>query len=338
MTLILRQSTAVDIRVGPFLDPTDAVTPVTGITLAAADQAEVLKADGAATVAMGTTSPEPFVAVTGADGWYDYTVATGDVDTIGEVVFIVQDASACLPVFVRGQVVEAAVFDAMYALNADGPLQATTAGRTLDISATGEAVSNVTQWLGNAVTSVTSGIPDMNVVRINDGTNSAVVLGNWMDQGNFQAAESGTTTTLVDVALTEADDHWNGSLLVFVSGGNAGFTATVTDFDAASDTVTFTPAVPTGVTTEAYILVPGLGWGDFGIKGAPMPELPAATLPAITPTPQQFAMLMYMASRNRLDITASSKEIHNAAEAQVATKALTDDDTTYSEAEMVAGV
>ena len=117
MTLILKQSTSIDIRVGPFVDATDAVTPETGITLAGADQAEVLKANGAATAAMAGA----FVAVTGADGWYDYTVATGDVDTVGEAVFVVQDLSVALPVFVRAYVVEEAVYDAMYGASAAGP-------------------------------------------------------------------------------------------------------------------------------------------------------------------------------------------------------------------------
>jgi hypothetical protein len=133
--LILRQSTAIDIRMGPFVDVADGATPETGITLGAADQAEVLKENGAATVAMAGT----FAAITGADGWYDYTVAAGDVDTVGEVVFVVQDVSVCLPVYVRGFVVEEAVYDAMYDAASAGPLQSTTAGRTLDVSATGEA-------------------------------------------------------------------------------------------------------------------------------------------------------------------------------------------------------
>lgn len=133
--LILKQSTSIDIRMGPFVDVTDGVTPETAITLAGADQAEVLKANGAATVAMAGA----FVAITGADGWYDYTVATTDVDTVGEVVFVVQDLSVCLPVYVRGYVVEEAVYDAMYGAASTGPLQGTTAGNTLDVNATGEA-------------------------------------------------------------------------------------------------------------------------------------------------------------------------------------------------------
>jgi len=114
MTLILKQSTSIDIRVGPFVDATDGVTPETGVSLGSADQAEVLKANGASTVAMGGT----FAAVSGADGWYDYTVASGDVDTVGEVVFVVQDSSVCLPVFTRATVVEENVYVAWYAASA----------------------------------------------------------------------------------------------------------------------------------------------------------------------------------------------------------------------------
>lgn len=75
----------------------------------------------------------------------------------------------------------------------------------------------------------------------------------------------------------------------------------------------------------------------FGASGATLPELPATTLPPITPTPREFSMLLYMAMRNKLDVSTSKKIVHNAAEAQVATKALTDTGG-YSEAEMIAGV
>jgi len=76
-------------------------------------------------------------------------------------------------------------------------------------------------------------------------------------------ADSGTTTTLVDAVLTQADGYWNGALLIFRTGTNAGRTAIITDFDAATDTLTFTPAVPDAVTTEGYVLVPGLGHADI---------------------------------------------------------------------------
>ncbi len=116
MAQLLRQSTSIDIRLGPFLDVTDGITAevAAAVTIAASDQAEVLKADGAATVAMtgGLTD------ITGCPGWLDYVVQTGDVDTIGTVEFVMQDASVYLPVFARFQVIEEAAYDFLFASGA----------------------------------------------------------------------------------------------------------------------------------------------------------------------------------------------------------------------------
>jgi hypothetical protein len=132
MTLVLKQSTSIDIRIGPFVDATDGVTPETVVSLGSADQAEVLKANGATTAAMGGA----FAAVSGCDGWYNYTVAAGDVDTVGEVVFVVQDSDLCLPVFTRATVVEENVYVAWYAASAaagtDLASILTDTGTTLD--------------------------------------------------------------------------------------------------------------------------------------------------------------------------------------------------------------
>lgn len=245
MTLYLRQSTSIDIRMGPFVDATTAVDPETGITLGAADQAEVLKANGAATVTMAGT----FAAVTGADGWYDYTAATGDVDTTGEVVFVVQDASVCLPVYVRATVIDALTYDALYA---DTPTAFDANGRV-----------DVGEWLGTAVTGTTAGRPDVNMEAIADDQFAPGRLGRWMSEGTNRTSDSGTTTTLVDAALTEADDRWNGGLLIFTSGTNNGYTAVITDYDLASTTITFTPATPNAVTTEQYTIIPGLGFSTL---------------------------------------------------------------------------
>ncbi len=114
MTLFLKQSTSIKIRMGPYVDAADGFTPETGLTIGAADQAEVLKANGVATVAMSGT----FAAISDADGWYDYTVATGDVDTVGEVVFSLQDSSVARPAFTRGYVLEEAVYDAWFGASA----------------------------------------------------------------------------------------------------------------------------------------------------------------------------------------------------------------------------
>jgi len=50
-------------------------------------------------------------------------------------------------------------------------------------------------------------------------------------------ADSGSTTTLVDNALTEASDFWNNGVIKITKGG-VDYYRTVKDFDAASDTIT----------------------------------------------------------------------------------------------------
>jgi hypothetical protein len=56
--------------------------------------------------------------------------------------------------------------------------------------------------------------------------------------------------------------------------------------------------------------------------------------PTATPTLRTGLMLLYMALRNKVDVTASAKEVHNNAGTVIASKSLSDDGTTYSEAEM----
>lgn len=107
----LKQSTQIEVRVGPFVDVTDGYTPETGITLSGADEAELLKADGAATVDI---SGATWSAVSGSDGWYDLTLTTSHTDTLGELVVVVQDDSTCLPVFMRFSVVTDNWWDSKY--------------------------------------------------------------------------------------------------------------------------------------------------------------------------------------------------------------------------------
>lgn len=73
-------------------------------------------------------------------------------------------------------------------------------------------------------------------------------------------SDSGTTTTMVDAARTEADtDYWKGQYIVFTSGNIAGQARLITAFDAATDTVTFTPATTQAVAAQTYEIWPGGG-------------------------------------------------------------------------------
>jgi hypothetical protein len=64
-------------------------------------------------------------------------------------------------------------------------------------------------------------------------------------------ADSGTTTTLVDDALTQDDDDWNGYALEVAFSGQTEIRC-IRDFVASTDTVTVAPAFVGTVSTDTY--------------------------------------------------------------------------------------
>lgn len=216
MANILKQSTQIKVRVGPFVDSTDAVTPETGVSLSAADQAELLKADGAATVDI---SGATWAAVTGADGWYDLTLTTSHTDTVGELVVVVQDSSVCLPVFARFQVVEEAIYDAMFATSATGLLPAnvtqisgdSTAADNLEAALDGTGSVTISADLSGSVTNVTGGI------------NTAAGTITTLDAlDTAQDSQHATTQAAIPSAGTVADAVLDEALSGHVTAGTLG--------------------------------------------------------------------------------------------------------------------
>lgn len=207
------------------MDSIDGVTPETGITLAAADQAEALKAAGAATVDI---SGNTWTAITGADGWYDLTLITTDTDTVGDLTIVIQDASVCLPVFVRFVVMEEAAYDQLYAAAAPG-------------AATPTSVANVQTDVDNIQTRLPAAL-----IGGKMHSTQAIVSG---------TADSGASVVMVDAARTESDpDYFKGCWIHFTSGNIAGQVRLIIDFDPTTDTIQFTPAttqdVSAGITYE----------------------------------------------------------------------------------------
>lgn len=235
MTQILRQSTQVVVRVGPFLDVTDGITPETGITLSGADEAELLKAAGAATVSIAGNT---WAAIAGADGWYDLTLSTTDTNTVGTLDVVVQDDSECRPVYARFQVIEEAAYDGLYTASAGS-----------------------------------STLLPVNVEAINGDGDAADALGRlWGEKTLGGEADSGTTTTVVDAARTEADtDYWKGNFIYFADGSIGGQCRLITGFTPSTDTITFYPATTQAVSTNKYVIIPaGMVdvWGWLGTVAA----------------------------------------------------------------------
>lgn len=70
----------------------------------------------------------------------------------------------------------------------------------------------------------------------------------------------------------------------------------------------------------------------FGASGAALAELGA--VPSATPSPRNALMLLFMTLRNKLTTTATAKSVFNDAGSSIASKALSDDGTTYTETKM----
>ncbi len=142
----LRQSTIQTIRFGPFLDIADGVTEEDALTITQALRR--LSKDGGDFAQSGETGNSTH----DENGWYFDDLTAADTDTVGELLLYVQDPATHLPVWTRWWVIEEAVYDAIYGAAAEGPLQGTTAGVTLDVAATGEAGIDLDNTVGDLAT------------------------------------------------------------------------------------------------------------------------------------------------------------------------------------------
>ena len=102
----LKQSTAVDIALGPFVDSTDGFTAETALTLSQAD-IRLKKNAGAWAQKNDATS-----ATHEENGWYECELDATDTNTLGILIVAVNESGA-LPVWREFMVVPANVYDSL---------------------------------------------------------------------------------------------------------------------------------------------------------------------------------------------------------------------------------
>jgi len=236
----------------------------------------ILDAASAPTVAQIADAvwDEPLVAHTGADaaglvmnewqngGRLDTIIDNILVDTgvIGTAGAGLTDVGG-LSLTARGQVGDAC-WDEALALHTGGDsaglvLNEWQDGGRLDVILDARMAEASISTTGGAVDTVTTNT-DM---RGTDGVDTATMRGT--DSAALASLQSlfsgtadagGSTTTIVDAALTEVNLIWRGCMVLITSGASANQRAIVSDFDAASDTLTFAPvlenAIGAGITYE----------------------------------------------------------------------------------------
>lgn len=107
----LKQSTAVDLPIGPFVDQTDGFTAETALTLSQAD-IRLKKNDGSWAQKNQASS-----ATHEENGWYEVSLDTTDTNTLGLLTLAVNESGA-LPVWHQFLVVPSQVWDSFLASDA----------------------------------------------------------------------------------------------------------------------------------------------------------------------------------------------------------------------------
>lgn len=199
----LKQSTEIKVRIGPFVDVGDGVTPETGITLGAADEAELLKHDGAATVSIAAST---WVAITDCDGWYDLTLTTTDTNTLGHLTVVVQDASVCLPVVGHFMVLSANFWDSKFGAGYIDVDVASIADAVWDEILTG-LTHNIQNSAGKRLRQIAA-------YNIHDGT----------------AQDGAGHTITLAAGASSTDQIYNRNLIVIIGGTGEGQTRTIADY------------------------------------------------------------------------------------------------------------
>lgn len=187
MTIFLKQSTSVDIGIGPFVDSTDGVTAETALTITQPDIR--LKKNGGAWAqknAAQTLSHEE-------NGWYEVTLDATDTGTLGVLQLAVHESGA-LPVFMSFHVVTANIYDTLFSTDVLD-VSVVQYGGTNGTFASGRAEVNVSHIAGAAVSTTTAQI-GVNVVQISGDATSA---------DNLESYTDGTTPMPVNVTQISGD-------------------------------------------------------------------------------------------------------------------------------------
>jgi len=190
----LKQNIAATIKLGPFVNSTDGVTPETALTISQADiRLSKNGGDFAQTNNVaGATHDE--------NGYYDVPLDTTDTNTLGRLIVAVNESGA-LPVWQELTVLVANVFDSL--ISGSDNLQTDA----IEISSSSAAANNVESNIGNldaaistvaTATALTTAQNDLDILTGSDGATLAT------SQPNYAPSVAGDEMDLIDAPNTTA--------------------------------------------------------------------------------------------------------------------------------------
>lgn len=250
--IFLKQSTSVDLPIGPFVDDADGFTPETSLTLTQPDiRLKKNAGNWAQKNASQTLSHEE-------NGWYEVTLDATDTDTLGHLMVAVYESGA-LPVWREFLVVPANTYDSLVSgsdvLQADvtqfsgtngtfasgrpevnvshfGGSAGTFASGRAEVNTShfggsagtfsgGRPEVNVSHWRGTAAASpTTAGVPAVEVIDISSAGASDIRAALGLASANLDTQIGTLSTFDPDVTEVESGYTWTESARIWSAYGS----------------------------------------------------------------------------------------------------------------------
>jgi hypothetical protein len=359
MALPLKADTITEVTVGPAVAVGDGFTPVTGLTIAGADEAEIIK-HGATTT---TTIAGTLAAITGADGYYALDLSATDTDTEGRLVLLINDDSLILPIRHEFIVYNANVYDSLFGAAGTDVLDVNTTQVGGTVQTAGDIIADTNDIQSRLPAALVGGAMDSDVSALQAnvitaaatatdfGTEIATAV--WDRDATLSQTAGTFGETVGDSAALGTTIHAMATSILEDTGTTIPGTITTLQSDT-DDIQTRLPAALVGgamdcdvsamqanVITASALAADAVTEITDDIMAEVLTE-PAQAIPPTTGVADVHDALryLYFALTNRVDVddTAGFKEFYNRAESAVNwKKAISDSGTIYTEDTGAAG-
>lgn len=195
MQRLLRQSTAVDVLIGPFIDDTDFKTPETALTITNTDT-QLSKNGQALANRSDTTS-----CAHDASGYYNCELDATDTNTLGQLRITVNE-SGSLPMWEDFFVLQAAAYDRMVS-STDAPTLAKQNTIITDIATVDGNVDSILTDTGTTLPAQITALNDFNPAS--DDVAVVTLVGTTTANTDMRGTDSAATEAKQDIIDTNVD-------------------------------------------------------------------------------------------------------------------------------------
>lgn len=272
MAIWLKQSVAVDVMLGPFLDSTDGNTVEGALTITQPDIR--LSKNGGAFAQKSAAQ----TLTHGENGWYPANLSTTDTNTLGTLIVAVHESGA-LPVWREFMVVSAQVWDSFFSTD------------MLQV--------DLTQWLGSTPSALLASRVQSFVGAMDNDVVSTTSLAANTGLAPIRSATctgGAADSITLDAGASSVTDFYKGTRIYLTAGTGIGQSRLCTAYNGTTKVATIAPnwiTNPSGgatnfvIRTDSY--TPGIGTGGIASTSFAAGAIDAAAIAADAVTAAKVA-------------------------------------------------